>query len=78
MIEDQLMEQRMRCQHLVLKSDAELPLIITDVTRRRVPYAIVLTAQNEQHHSLTLNILHGTPQGKQDILYCDTSSVLPW
>lgn len=64
MIEDRLMALRMRCQHLVLKSDAELPLIITDVTRRRVPYAIVLTAQNEQHRSLTLNILHGTPQGR--------------
>ena len=34
------------------------------LTQRRIPFAITINAQNEVHRSITLNILHGTPQGK--------------
>ena len=44
--------------------EQELSKLLIDTTRRGVPYAIVVTAQNEMHRSLTLNILYGTPQGK--------------
>ena len=47
----------------VLKSESELQKAIDELTRMKVPYAVILGAQNEIHRSLTLNILHGTPQG---------------
>jgi len=40
-----------------------LPKAVEDATRRGLLYAVILKEQNELHHSLTLNILHGTPQG---------------
>lgn len=37
--------------------------VLRDLSQRRCLYAIFVTAENENHRSLTLNILHGTPQG---------------
>ena len=36
-----------------------------ELTTRKGLFAIFINPQNEMHRSLTLNILHGTPQGKQ-------------
>ncbi|XP_078364608.1 uncharacterized protein LOC144649024 isoform X2 [Oculina patagonica] len=36
--------------------------LLDDVARRGVLYAIVITSQHEVHRSVTVNILHGTPQ----------------
>ena len=49
---------------LLISVEASLPQALEDVTRRKVLYAIILTSQNEVHRSVTLNILHGSPQGK--------------
>ena len=38
--------------------------LLDDVARRGVLYAIVITSQHEVHRSVTVNILHGSPQGK--------------
>ncbi|XP_067935159.1 nuclear receptor coactivator 5-like [Watersipora subatra] len=35
---------------------------VEEAARMTVPYTICVTANNEQHRSLTLNILHGVPQ----------------
>lgn len=37
--------------------------VLADLANRRCLYAVFVTADNEKHRSLTLNILHGTPQG---------------
>ena len=42
--------------------------LLDDVARRGVLYAIVITSQHEVHRSVTVNILHGTPQGKDQKL----------
>ena len=42
--------------------------LLDDVARRGVLYAIVITSQHEIHRSVTVNILHGTPQGKEQNL----------
>ncbi|KAG8191447.1 hypothetical protein JTE90_020699 [Oedothorax gibbosus] len=48
---------------LFLKDEALLTQTIDDIARRGSLYAMVINPQNETHGSVTLNILHGTPQG---------------
>jgi len=48
-------------QLLGMRSMAEL---LDTITRHGVLYAVVVTTQHEVHRSVTVNILHGTPQGK--------------
>lgn len=38
--------------------------VIEDIARQGVLYVIIVNSQNEAHHSLTLHIFQGTPQGK--------------
>lgn len=52
-------------QPLGLRSMAEL---LDTITRHGVLYAAVVTLQHEVHRSITINILHGTPQGK--VCFC--------
>lgn len=47
----------------LLAPEVSMTRAIENVGRHKVPYAIILNDQNEAHRSLTLNILHGTPQG---------------
>ncbi|XP_038068565.1 pre-mRNA-processing ATP-dependent RNA helicase prp5-like isoform X3 [Patiria miniata] len=47
---------------LLIANESSLTQALEDVTRRKVLYAIILTSQNEVHRSVTLNILHGSPQ----------------
>ena len=49
---------------IYLNTEMNLSTALDDVSRRGVLYAIVLTAQHEVHRSVTVNILHGTPQGE--------------
>jgi hypothetical protein len=48
--------------------DIDVPIALEEAARRRVLFAIVVTEQNELHRSITVNILHGVPQGKQEML----------
>lgn len=48
---------------LFLKDEALLTQTIDDIARRGSLYAMVISPQNETHGSVTVNILHGTPQG---------------
>ena len=52
----------------ILPSEEYLQRATDDVIRRGLPYNIIITAQNELHRSITLKILHGTPQGKAKCL----------
>ena len=49
----------------ILPSEDYLQRATDDVLRRGLPYNIIITAQNELHRSITLKILHGTPQGNE-------------
>ena len=63
MIERRLKSSALLADHQVVADEKLLPKAVEDATRRGQLFAIILKEQNEQHHSLTLNILHGTPQG---------------
>lgn len=47
-------------EHLLKKA-------VEEAAKYTVPYTICVTANNEEHRSLTLNILHGVAQGKYTI-----------
>ena len=62
-IEAQLKSFNMMVDLLFPPPDILPSQVLTDLSQRRCLYAIFVTAENESHHSLTLNILHGSPQG---------------
>ncbi len=64
MLERRLAVMKMLCNVRLLPEDLPASKAMEEVARRRVPYAITVNAQNEVHRSITLNILHGTPQGR--------------
>jgi len=45
--------------------DVPLGRVLGNIASRGCLYAVVVTPINHEHHSLTLNILHGLPQGKE-------------
>lgn len=49
---------------IFLIHDGALNKAIDDMTRRGVLYILVVQPQHEEHKSITVNIMHGTPQGK--------------
>ena len=63
MIERRLKSSALLSDHEIAADEKLLPKAVEDATRRGLLYAVILKEQNELHHSLTLNILHGTPQG---------------
>ena len=62
-IEAQLKSFNMLVDLLFPPPDIMPSQVLTDLSQRRCLYAIFVTSENESHHSLTLNILHGNPQG---------------
>lgn len=44
--------------------DVPVTRVLANIASRGSLYAILILPQNEEHRSLTLNILHGQPQGK--------------
>lgn len=47
----------------VVDGEHLLKRAVEEAAKHTVPYTICVTANNEQHRSLTLNILHGVAQG---------------
>lgn len=48
--------------------DVPLGRVLGNIASRGCLYAVVVTPINHEHHSLTLNILHGLPQGRISII----------
>lgn len=44
--------------------DVPIGKVLANISSRGCLYAILVMPQNEEHRSLTLNILHGIPQGQ--------------
>ncbi|KAG7172588.1 Nuclear receptor coactivator 5-like 1 [Homarus americanus] len=61
-IEAQLKSLNMIVDLLFPPPDIPPSQVLTDLSQRRCLYAIFVTGDNENHRSLTLNILHSTPQ----------------
>ena len=54
----------------VLFPHEEIPIrkVLTDLSNRGTLYGIVLTPLNQEHGSITLNILFGQPEGKNTLI----------
>lgn len=63
-VEDRVKNLGILVDILFLKDEALLTQTIDDIARRGSLYAMVISPQNETHGSVTVNILHGNPQGK--------------
>ena len=48
----------------MIGEDRTIPQVVEDAAKKLCLFAIVINSQNEVHQSLTVNILHGTPQGR--------------
>ena len=62
-------EQRLKGLGLIVdllfpNEDVPIGRVLANISSRGCLYAILVMPQNEEHRSLTLNILHGIPQGK--------------
>lgn len=68
----EMVERRLKSVGLVVElhfhGTQPITELLDDVARRGVLYAVVITSQHEIHRSVTVNILHGTPQGKDQNL----------
>jgi hypothetical protein len=47
----------------LISEDQTIPQVVENAAKKQCLFAIVVNSQNEVHQSLTVNILHGTPQG---------------
>ena len=43
--------------------ELDITMALDAAARRRLLFAIIVNEQNEVHRSMTVNILHGIPQG---------------
>ena len=64
MIERRLKALNILTAVVLLREDRTIQQHVEDCTRRSCLFAIIINSSNEIHRSLTLNILHGVPQGK--------------
>ncbi|KAI4470475.1 nuclear receptor coactivator 5-related [Holotrichia oblita] len=61
-------EQKLKSKGLIVdllfpNEDVPIGRVLANISSRGCLYAILVMPQNEEHRSLTLNILHGIPQG---------------
>ncbi|XP_076332864.1 uncharacterized protein LOC143237470 isoform X2 [Tachypleus tridentatus] len=75
-VERRLKSLGMTVDMLFLKDQALLIQTVEDVARRGSLYAVVVTADNEVHNSVILNILHGSPQEHRNIPLEDAMKLL--
>lgn len=55
----------------LLFPNEEVPLsrVLGNIASRGCLYAVVIAPVNAEHHSMTLNILHGLPQGNFQLFF---------
>jgi len=46
-----------------LPATVEVGKAIETAARRKLAFVVIVGEENEQHHSMTVNILHGQPEG---------------
>lgn len=63
MVERALFDLSMTVDVIFLLSEGGLNRAIEDMQKKGALYVVVVQPQHEMHRSITVNILHGTPQG---------------
>lgn len=61
-IEARLRQHALIVDIIIIPEDVQVPTMVEEASRMKFLFAIIINSQNESHKSLTLNILHGTPQ----------------
>lgn len=64
-IEQKLKNQGLLVDLLFPNEDVPIGKVLANISSRGCLYAILVMPINEEHRSLTLNILHGMPQGNK-------------
>lgn len=62
-VERKLKAVQVFCSISLINEERTIPQVVEDAAKKLCLFAIVVNSQNEVHQSLTVNILHGTPQG---------------
>lgn len=75
-IEARLRGMKMIANVININDELTLPALMEAANRKKLPYVIVVRRQNEVHHSLTLNILHGAPQEHRNMPYEDAMKLI--
>ncbi|XP_066289905.1 nuclear receptor coactivator 5-like isoform X7 [Branchiostoma lanceolatum] len=76
MVERRLRDLRLLTDLIFLNEQVTLAQALDDVSRRGVLYAVIVTSQHEMHRSVTLNILHGTPQEHRNMPLDDSMQLV--
>lgn len=63
-VEEKLKKLGMTVDILYPNEDVQMSRVLGNISSRGTLYAIIIEPINEEHDSLTVNILHGTPEGK--------------
>jgi len=67
-IEDRLKRIGLTVDLLFPNEDVPIGRVLGNILSRGSLYAVLVMPQNEEHRSITLNILHGLPQGSYKYL----------
>ncbi|KAK3597577.1 hypothetical protein CHS0354_018173 [Potamilus streckersoni] len=76
----EIVDERLRVQMLVdivvIPEDRTVPQMIEEASFKKCLFAIIVNSQNEAHRSITLNIIHGTPQEHRNMPLEDAISLI--
>ncbi|XP_076248798.1 nuclear receptor coactivator protein neosin [Calliopsis andreniformis] len=75
-IETRLKKIGLTVDLLFPNEDVLLSRVLGNIASRGCLYAVVVTPINQEHHSLTLNILHGLPQEHRNMLVEDAINLI--
>ncbi len=67
MVERRLLELSLTVDLLYLIQEDALPKLVETFSHKGLLYLVIVQKQHEEHKSVTVNILHGSPQGKHVI-----------
>ncbi|XP_052229376.1 nuclear receptor coactivator 5-like isoform X2 [Dreissena polymorpha] len=61
-LESRLRQSALITDIVIIPDDMQVPQMVEEAAKLKYLFVILINSQNEAHKSLTLNILHGTPQ----------------
>ena len=75
-VERKLKAIQVFCAISLISEDQTIPQVVENAAKKQCLFAIVVNSQNEVHQSLTVNILHGTPQEHRNMPVDDAVSLI--
>ncbi|XP_076111814.1 uncharacterized protein LOC143080046 isoform X6 [Mytilus galloprovincialis] len=75
-VERKLKAVNVFCSISLINEERTIPQVVEDAAKKLCLFAIVVNSQNEVHQSLTVNILHGTPQEHRNMPVDDAITLI--